>query len=334
MGKLRRALATVTKGLLMDAETIYEIARYRNDTDPAELIDRVELVALPDGALMLRYADGHEKSCSGTDAYDIIAAEPDLHGVRTEEVTHIQATPAVLEQLPLLLRGRDDEDPEGVDDCPEEFEATVAGDWWSGQSTTDGTRILPTGDTFWTHDEPHFDEKWVEIRFIETASMTSGYFTGTLGLVTPAVVADFYNPDEDANQLTVFARGDDDAQAIADWFQDGAFCRDFCAAEDGHAMLTRLFAETALGREPSGTGDRLAAGVTQYVDSFGSSPSAEWSLTLSIDDEIAQSVLRRLGGLDARRADIIAGAVDPDSPPGQARAAALRELDDEDDPEN
>lgn len=105
--------------------------------------------------------------------------------------------------------------------------------------------MCPSGDVA-SSGEPFFDREWASISFIETMSRTSGYFTGRLKLVTPAVVADFYDPDEDDNQLTIFPRGND-AETVTDWLLRGGFSRDFCCEDDadGRAMLTQLFVETA-----------------------------------------------------------------------------------------
>jgi hypothetical protein len=310
----------------MGAEAIYEIARYREGAD-GELIERVQLLLLSDGSLRLQYADGQERLCAGDDACSVIAAEPDLNGVRADEVTRIQGRPDVLERLPLLLRGRDDDFPEGVDDSPWAYNAYVDDERWGALPTTDGLRMFPTGG-YAMEFEPFFKTDWASISFIETASRTSGYFTGRLGLITPAVVADFYDPDEDDNALTIFPRGDD-AQTVTDWLLYGGFSSDFYRADDfaGLAMLAQLFVEAALPVEPSGSGDRLAAG-NAYEDTVGASPSAEWSMWISLDDDVIQGVLARLSDLNARLADIVTGALNPDSPPGRARAAALKELDD------
>jgi hypothetical protein len=125
--------------------------------------------------------------------------------------------------------------------------------------------------------------------------MTSGFFTGRLGLITPAVVADLYDPDEDDNQLTIFPRGDD-AQTVTDWLLHGRFSRDVYSDKDadGQAMLTQLFVERALHRKPSISGVRLAAGVAQYENTFGANPSAEWSLWVRLNDDVIEGVLHSM----------------------------------------
>lgn len=317
----------------MSEEIVCEVARYRRQGDAEELAEQVRLI-LDDETLHLSYHDGRGTSCDDSDPCEVIATEPDLHQVRVGQVTRIQGYPEVIERLPLLLRvtvaSATPDSAEAITDAniddAEDCDLYVSDQWWAPWQTTEGLRFCPTG-AFVT-DSPDLSPAWVQISFIETASRTSGYFTGQLGLITAAVVADIYDPDEDATVVTLSSRADD-AQTVANWLLHGGFSRDFYGGDsDGMAMLTQLFVDAAL--HPDGydriNGDDLAAGITQYAEGFGSSPTAEWGMSLNLDDAVIHKVLDLLSETDPQLADIVTAARDPESPPGRARAAALKEI--------
>jgi hypothetical protein len=137
------------------------------------------------------------------------------------------------------------------------------------------------------------------------------------------------DPDEDSNQLILKRRGDD-AAMVVDWLLGGLMVRDFWGDGDaeGRALMAQLFVEATCGAEPGAhiDGIKLAAGVTPYEDTFGSSISAEWTLSVSLDRDIIGRVLDLLSDLDPRIADIVTAGREPDSPQGRARAEALQEV--------
>ena len=87
----------------MTAESVYGIARYDVHTENEVLIERAQLFR-ENGALRRRVDDGPEASCPDNDVAAVIGADPALHEVRANQVTRITGEPAVLEELPFVLR--------------------------------------------------------------------------------------------------------------------------------------------------------------------------------------------------------------------------------------
>jgi len=322
----------------MPAELVYEVARYVRVGDTDELVDQIRLI-LDDGTPRLTYTDGSDRSCDREDLCAVVAAEPDLHGVRVDHVTRIHGRPEVIERLPLLLRAfaaptaaaaehasastPDDVSIHEAENC----ELYVSDEWWAPFQTTDGVRFVPTGG--FVGESPILLHEWVGVSFIETASRTSGYFTGELGLITAAVVADIYDPDEDDNVITLSPRGND-AQTVVNWLLHGGFSSDFYSGDnDGLAMLTQLFVDAALRPDRCDriAGEDLAAGITKYVEGGGATPTAEWAMGAHLDRAVVDGVLELLSQTDPQLADIVTASLDPESPPGRKRATALKELD-------
>ncbi|MGV0734567.1 hypothetical protein, partial [Mycolicibacter sinensis] len=306
----------------MDAETLYEIARYREYELPDELIDRIQLVRDPDGSLSVRYADGRETPCSEEDPLAVIVANQDLHTVRPNELTHIKGTEEIRAELPLVLRALD------AEVHGESYEVCVDYQYWGVIDAADRMWVLPS-DCY----ELDFVDEWARISFIETGSMTSGLDTAYLGMITPTLVADFCNLDGESAQITV-SRRDDDAKILADWLLDGHFSKYFCTQE----LIVQLFMEAVKFHRTTVEmrGDRLAAGVVPYGN-FGTSPTAEWSLALKLGTDVRDGVLERFRARGGQIAAIVDGGLNPDSAIGRARAAALKGLgepqhDDDDDP--
>jgi hypothetical protein len=82
---------------------LYEISRYDVQGDAEQLIEH----ATPfnkDGAIWCSAGDGVETRCVGTDVDTLIAADALLNEIRANQVTRIIGEPAVLQELPFVLR--------------------------------------------------------------------------------------------------------------------------------------------------------------------------------------------------------------------------------------
>jgi hypothetical protein len=110
--------------------TIYEIARYDVRTEKEVLIECAQLFS-ENGQLRRRMDDGPEVVCSDSDVVAVIGADPALCEIRANQVTRITGDPAVLEELPFVLRvlgHRDD------------FDESLWSEAMSGEHATQGHR--------------------------------------------------------------------------------------------------------------------------------------------------------------------------------------------------
>ncbi|MBS9532862.1 hypothetical protein KIH27_04580 [Mycobacterium sp. M1] len=248
----------------MDADAIYEIARYRRGEDSDGLSGRRQLITGADGSLAVRHGDGRVSPCPQHSAAAAIAADPGLHGIDPIEVTEICGRRDVLDELPLLLRMLDEAHP------PESYEVYVEDDRWDVLETVDGPRAFPEG--YAIAGSGTLPDEWVAVRWADPSGAVKPVAVGRLGLVTPAVVADVCVAGRDDPRIAIAARGDD-AGAVAGWLLHGGFASTVRAEPDMPAALIGLFAAAAAG---------------------GTHAFAELSMALSLGDDVVRDVLGRV----------------------------------------
>jgi len=211
----------------MISEFIYRIDRDGVDSEigAENLIGRTELVA-HEGVLAVRYPDGTERNVTGSDVRTIVASDPALHVINTDS-TSIYGRREVLDHLPLLLQVGDDRHYVEIDG----WECAVL-------ETTDGWRVVEEG--YRIDNDLVLPVEWAAVSFIEEASRTSGTTSGRLGLITPAVVADFYYDDDGGGRILTLSPRGDDAATLRNWLVSGPFTESFYGSEDhdGRALLT------------------------------------------------------------------------------------------------
>jgi hypothetical protein len=157
--------------------------------------------------------------------------------------------------------------------------------------------------------------------------MTSGTAIFSIGLATSAAVVAVQQVDElDAPDVQRSRRGDtaaEDTAQVMHWLFDGGLLSD-PGDPTSEALVAQLFVEAVfLDRNGvSVPGSRLAAGSTTK-SGFGDSDSAEWTLAVDMPPEMIDVALNTLAARSPRMRDIVTAAVDPKSPPGRARQAAL-----------
>lgn len=326
----------------MNSEVVFEIARYAVNADKEVLLERLQLIT-QDGALFQSAPDGTKRACEGSDSTAVVAKDADLNEVRANQVTRIAGSRSLMEQLPLLLTlPGDAADADEWSDAmldkhiaqstadKDMYRVAYIGDErWYAYETVDGLKMLPENTSIAWQGEPAMKRIIGHLSFSEEGSMTSGTDMSTLGLITETVVAAFTHLDSYTDSLKIWSR-DDDADTLVGWIMNGDIASHYSYGrdDDGAAMLAQLVVEAGLSEDKgvSIQGDALAAGVTQYGDTMGSSPTGRWRLSLGVDNPTIELALDRISETSSRLADIVTAGLRPESAQGRARAAALQEL--------
>jgi hypothetical protein len=318
-------------------QDIYEICRYDVSATEETLVYRVRLCN-DNGTLKLIDGNDIETSCGTDDVLALIGADPRLREIKPNQITRITASPDVVGQLPFVLQipGDIDDYDESLWSEPlidkyldQEWEIQIGlyrvlyvnGQRWCPWPTAGGNRPLP-------EDWPtvRLGPEWVRLNFTEWGSMTSGTATFSIGLATSAAVVTVQQRDElEAPDVELARRGDnaaDDAAQVMHWLFDEGLLSD--PGDPTYELIAQLFVE-AICADRNGVsvqGSRSAAGSTTEF-SFGETDSAEWMLALDMPSEMIEVALDTLAARSPRMREIVTAAVDPSSPLGRARAAAL-----------
>jgi hypothetical protein len=325
---------------MVAGQTIYEICRYDVSADGETLVDRLRLCS-DNGQLIVIDGDGVETPCDTDDVAALVGADPRLSAIKPNQITRVTASSDVVDQLPFVLQipGDIDEYDESMWSEPiidkyldQEWEIQIGlyrvlfvnAQRWCPWPTTGGSRVLPED---WP--EVRFQREWVRLNFTEWGSMTSGTATFSIGLATSAAVVTLQQLDElDAPDVQLSRRGEnaaDDAAQVMHWLFDGGLLSD-PGDPTSEGLVAQLFVE-AIVLDHNGVsvpGSRLAAGSTTK-SGFGDSDSdsAERILAVDMPPEMIDTALNTLAARSPRMREIVAAAIDPSSPPGRARAAAL-----------
>ncbi|WNG88515.1 hypothetical protein C6A87_004535 [Mycobacterium sp. ITM-2016-00317] len=328
----------------MTPDSEYEIARFSVSTDEEVLIERAQLFRA-DGRLRYSLGNGPAIDCSVSDTGVVIGSNAALSEIRANQVTRITAKPAVLQELPFLLRVVGDRD-EFDDELWSEsmFDEHVTKEWevqpglfrvlyangerWSAWPTTQGDRMLP-------EDWPlvRLKPRWASLSFCENDSMTSGVDETAIGEVSPVAVAcaTLMDPHNGGgvDDVVLRRRGTtpmDDAQMFVRWLLDGGLVPHYSADDDLKAMLAQLFVQASTGNSNGFgvPGSQLAAGAGTALGLLDSD-SSEWTLELDLPPEVIDAVLDVLANRGPRIRDIVTAARDPSSPAGIAQRDALQE---------
>jgi hypothetical protein len=324
----------------MITESVYEIARYDVRGETEVLIERAQLCS-ENGGLRCRVDDGPESSCPGTDPVAVIRADPVLNEILANQVTRISGQPAVLQELPFVLRipgHRDDFDDSLWSEAMEDEHVTqewvwqtgmyrvlyVNGTRWSAWPTANGERMLP-------EDWPliRLTPGWGHLQFCEWGSMVSGCSETVIGLATPSAVAcaTLIDEQDEEKDAVLWRRGDaarDDGAVFVKWLLEGVMWEGSGGLEE--AVLAQLFVDASMD-DLNGVGipgSRLAAEAQWGMD-WGVDDSSEWQLELGLAPEVVDAVLDVLAERSPQLRDIVTAARDPASPAGVARRAALEE---------
>ena len=328
----------------MSAESVYEIARYGVRTEDEVLIERAQLFS-ENGELRCRVDDGPEIVCPNNDVLATISADPALGEIRANQVTRITGEPAVLQELPFVLRvpGHWDDFDESLwseamrdEHCARWVQPNrvlyVNDERWSGFPTADGDRMLPDG----FDDVIRLTPRWGRLEFAWNSIGTSGGDQTFIGLVTPIAVVCLTCMDWGGEDVVLWRRGKtalDDARMFVEWLLDGGLVPHYFPGDPGlEGMLAQLFVEASV-HGCNGTvvpGSLLAAGAEAELGwaglGWGSEDSSEWRLDLDLDPAVIEVVLDLLAQRSPRLCDIVTAARYPESRAGRAREARLQEM--------
>ena len=326
----------------MSIESVYEIRRYDVRTEEEVLIESAQVVS-ENGGLRCRVDDRPEIVYCDSDVVAVITADPVLNEIRANQVTRITGEPAVLQELPFVLRvpGHRDDFDEALWSKAMSDEHVfqdwvvqtglyrvlyVNGERWCAWPTPEGERLLP-------EDWPlvRLTPRWGSLIFCENGSMTSGEDETAIGLATPDAVACATLMDPlswgEETDVVLWRRGNnamDDARMFVEWLLDGGLVPHYFPGDPLlQGMLAQLFVEASMNdfNGAGVPGSRLVAGEAQL--GFGDLDSSEWTLGLDLAPEVVDAVLDVLAERSPRIGDIVTAARDPASPAGVARRTAL-----------
>ena len=164
------------------AETVvYEIARYDGCENDAELIDRVQLVAIG-SVLILRDSAGNDTPLEGDDVGAVISSTPALREIREGQDARITCSPEIVGQLPFVL------EPVMESDDTENLSAKVNGNQWNAFRTeSEDFAMLPGWDP---GDRPDMNPCWAEFHVEEGENNPLQGWT-SIGLAMPGVAVEY-----------------------------------------------------------------------------------------------------------------------------------------------
>ena len=164
------------------AETVvYEIARYDGCENDAELIDRVQLVAIG-SVLILRDSAGNDTPLEGDDVGAVISSTPALREIREGQDARITCSPEIVGQLPFVL------EPVMESDDTENISAKVNGNQWNAFRTeSEDFAMLPGWDP---GDRPDMNPCWAEFHVEEGENNPLQRWT-SIGLAVPGVAVEY-----------------------------------------------------------------------------------------------------------------------------------------------
>jgi hypothetical protein len=157
---------------------------------------------------------------------------------------------------------------------------------------------------------PIFMTEWIEHGWIETASMTSGYYRWIVGLVAPGVVCEWWKPDEGWPEATLFEVEEPDRlRFIANWLVNGP----------GSSIDLAMFAvEQICGDDAFGWSCSVALGA-EFDDNASS--SLETELWINVSNSEVGEFLQALR--DEGRGDAVDAVRSPGSDAWQYRRARV-----------
>ena len=165
----------------MDAEKVYEIARYDVGTDDEGLVEKVQLWREQE-TLQRSVDDGPKEQLADGDAATAIAAEPLLNEVKANQVTRVTALPEVVNDLPFVLTVPGDRDDFNESLWTETMLEHVEQEWvvqpgrlrvlyvngerWAPFPTADGKNLLLPEDWPTVRLSPQW-ASWGCLRFVD-----------------------------------------------------------------------------------------------------------------------------------------------------------------------
>lgn len=344
----------------MGLEVVYDIARYAINTDTEALVERAQIVS-DEGVLRWRDVDGAETPCVEDNVPAVIAAHSSLNEIRPDQITRITAVPAVLGELPFVLRPTGEWEDFEEAAWSEAARAHIDEDWRDNRPW-DPYRVLYVNEVRWCTRHTSLDDrllpdnlegslnpKWGELSLYESGTMASGESSSTLGALTPAAAIDTASLDGDLAEeyadytiLGLHRRDgsvDADARILADWllgspvpwyfYKDGNFVDPI--------LFVQLFAEAATSDGSTSLEcEELAAAAghdLSYRDSGSGIPTAYFSLQLGVGREVIDAALDLIADREPEYRDIVTAARDPESPAAKARDARMEALYEPEEPE-
>ena len=293
----------------MNAEVVYEIARYKGHKADAVLLERLQLIA-EDGALRLRDAAGNETLCKETDIASAIGSTPALRKIPQRQQALITCCEDILGQLPVLL-----------EPIPDGASLFVNDEAWDAFPTVDGDDIMLPGQ--YDYDcAPEMNPCWAEYRCAEGGRNFEEQLVGfsSIGLLSPGIAIERGRTEYGGNGGSVAVAVlsfDDFAATFIDWLLRTPILSDFW---HGYLYITSpgidLFAQAAAASDHRGywekdetpdikddcdeVEDEEADDEERYWEDEGSFASR--SLELHLPQELIDEVRARLSTMDPKYA--------------------------------